>query len=218
MITTKRTRGSFLSGLTDPIPDPSASVQSLRLSSKAKPDLRRISRQAPVCCMSMGSGMRKRGRPAEGLRRVPGGRPGALRRHHTIARMIRAGHNVLSVHADAHFSDDPYIYLKRAPLNKATLVTMSHGGWTGLTTGFLYVQNAAVAGPCPGSSQRPSTGWVDVRTLNPILCTAAVRLHCAAACLLVCAWYPRGLDWLYELMAALRWCMHIMTLAGAAIL
>ena len=70
-----------------------------------------------------------------------------LCRYHTIARMIRAGYNVLSVHADSHFSDDPYVYVKRPPLNKATLVTMSHGGWTGLTSGFLYIQNAAIAGP-----------------------------------------------------------------------
>ena len=61
--------------------------------------------------------------------------------------MIRAGYNVLSVHADSHFSDDPYVYVKHAPLGKATLVTMSHGGWAGLTTGFLYIQNADVAGP-----------------------------------------------------------------------
>ena len=68
-------------------------------------------------------------------------------RYHTIARMIRAGYNVLSVHADAHFSDDPYVYVKHPPLSKAALVTMSHGGWAGLTTGFLYVQNADAAGP-----------------------------------------------------------------------
>ena len=73
--------------------------------------------------------------------------------------MIRAGANVLSVHADAHFSDDPYIYLKRAPLSKATLVTMSHSGWTGLTTGFLYVQNAAVAGP---------VSWIFTETVDRV--------------------------------------------------
>ena len=61
--------------------------------------------------------------------------------------MIRAGYNVLSVHADSHFSDDPYAYVKQPPLSKAALVTMSHGGWAGLTTGFLYIQNADVAGP-----------------------------------------------------------------------
>ena len=84
---------------------------------------------------------------------------------------------MLSVHADAHFSDDPYIYLKRAPLSKAMLVTMSHGGWTGLTTGFLYIQNAAVAGP---------VSWIFTETVDrvselpsPIPCTATVGLHCS---------------------------------------
>ena len=97
--------------------------------------------------------------------------------------MIRAGHNVLSVHADAHFSDDPYIYLKRAPLNKATLVTMSHGGWTGLTTGFLYVQNAAVAGP---------VSWIFTEAVDrvggrPSPSPAQPLCVCiAAACLLLC--------------------------------
>lgn len=80
-------------------------------------------------------------------------------RYHTIARMVRAGYNVLSVHADSHFSDDPYTYLKRPPLNKAILVTMSHGGWTGLTSGFLYIQNAAISGP---------VSWIFTETVDRV--------------------------------------------------
>ena len=88
--------------------------------------------------------------------------------------MIRAGVNVLSVHADAHFSDDPYVYLKRAPLSKATLVTMSHGGWTGLTAGFLYVQNAAAAGP---------VSWIFTETVDRV---SGLRTPFSAQPLYVC--------------------------------
>lgn len=82
-----------------------------------------------------------------------------------MARMIRAGYNVLSVHADAHFSDDPYVYIKGPHLNKATLLTMSHGGWTGLTSGFIYVQEAAVSGP---------VSWIFTETVDRVsahICT-----------------------------------------------
>ncbi len=87
-------------------------------------------------------------------------------RYHTIARIIRQGYNVLSVHADSHFSDDPYVYAKRPPLNKAALVTMSHGGWTGLTSGFLYIQNAEIAGP---------VSWIFTETVDRVRTQHGVR-------------------------------------------
>ena len=94
-----------------------------------------------------------------------------------MARMVRAGYNVLSVHADSHFSDDPYVYIKGPHLNKATMLTMSHGGWTGLTSGFIYVQDAAVSGP---------VSWIFTETVDRVsicmvlpLCSAcsAKRQH-----------------------------------------
>ena len=95
-------------------------------------------------------------------------------RYHTIARIIRQGYNVLSVHADSHFSDDPYVYAKRPPLNKAALVTMSHGGWTGLTSGFLYIQNAEIAGP---------VSWIFTETVDRVRTQHGVaHAHCTLKC------------------------------------
>ncbi len=54
---------------------------------------------------------------------------------------------MLTMDAEGHLSDDPYAYLKASPLQTAHLVTMTHGGWGGMTAGFVYVQNAAVNGP-----------------------------------------------------------------------
>lgn len=59
---------------------------------------------------------------------------------------MRQGINLLTLDAEGHLSDDPYAYLKASPLQTAHLVTMTHGGW-GMTTGLVYVQNAAVNGP-----------------------------------------------------------------------
>ncbi|CAL8471215.1 g10757 [Coccomyxa elongata] len=70
-----------------------------------------------------------------------------LLRWHTATRMVRQGYNVLTLDAEGHLSDDPYAYLKASPLQTANLVTMTHGGWGGLTTGLVYAQNAAVDGP-----------------------------------------------------------------------
>ncbi len=89
-----------------------------------------------------------------------------------MARMIRAGYNVLSVHADSHFSDDPYVYIKGPHLSKATMLTMSHGGWTGLTSGFIYVQDAAVSGP---------VSWIFTETVDRVSTDICMVLpHCSA--------------------------------------
>ena len=94
---------------------------------------------------------------------------------------------MLSVHADSHFSDDPYVYAKRPPLNKAALVTMSHGGWTGLTSGFLYIQNAEIAGP---------VSWIFTETVDRVSiqhigvragASRSQMLHMTAVALLVSA-------------------------------
>jgi hypothetical protein len=61
--------------------------------------------------------------------------------------MVRAGYNVLTLAPDSHLSDDPYAYLKALPLSRARLVTMTHGGWSGMTAGLVYAQDAAVDGP-----------------------------------------------------------------------
>ena len=73
--------------------------------------------------------------------------PMCLHRWHTTTRMVRQGYNVLTLDAEGHLSDDPYAYLKASPLQTAHLVTMTHGGWGGLTTGLVYAQDAAVDGP-----------------------------------------------------------------------
>ena len=196
MITTKRMRGSFLSGLTDPIPDPSASVQSLRLSSKAKPDLRRISRQAPFCCMSMGSGMRKRGRPAEGLRRVPGGVTwrAAQAPHH---RAHDPGRSQRALRARGRA-------LQRRPLHlpQARPPEQGHPGnnvpwWLDRPHYRLSVRpERGRRRSCVldlHRDRRPG-GWTSITLPS----AAAVRLHCGSLPLAVhgTAWA----DWLYELM------------------
>ena len=48
-------------------------------------------------------------------------------RWHTVSRAVRLGYNVMTMDADSHLSDDPYIYLKSPPLADANLVTMTHG-------------------------------------------------------------------------------------------
>lgn len=64
-----------------------------------------------------------------------------------MARIVRLGYNTLSLDPDGHLSDDPYAYLKAPPLDGAHLVTMTHGGWSGMTAGFVYAQNASADGP-----------------------------------------------------------------------
>lgn len=61
--------------------------------------------------------------------------------------MVRQGYNVLALDANGHLSDDPYAYLKAPPLQTAQLVTMTHGGWAGMTAGLVYVHGAAATGP-----------------------------------------------------------------------
>ena len=45
---------------------------------------------------------------------------------------MRLGYNVMTMDADSHLSDDPYIYLKSPPLADANLVTMTHGTYAPL--------------------------------------------------------------------------------------
>ncbi len=58
-------------------------------------------------------------------------------RWHTVARAVHLGYNVMTMDADSHLSDDPYIYLKSAPLADANLVTMTHGVQVSLSTTVL---------------------------------------------------------------------------------